>query len=267
MTVALERLEIPMTKSRRGVVASDRRPWTFYALAILFGFFLLFLYGPMLVMYVLSFQGPNGGVTFPLVGTSLVWFEDILKPGPSIQTVTGSDKPNRAKKAQMTGDRHDQSSFSHHPRSTHRSRTHRPAGSVRAPAGRPLPLAGAIGFSLPADEKARQAARKRCGSSKSHGAQLGPSDPRRPRRYKLSDQRRYGSKKLRPRFETVLVEVVRRPPAAAEDEVPLEVRVLLERRAQLGVGHARAACSAPRASSSSGAASCSFSVTSEPSSR
>jgi putative spermidine/putrescine transport system permease protein len=57
------------------------RPWTFYALAMLFGVFLLFLYGPMLVIYILSFQGPNGGVTFPMVGTSLVWFEDILKPG------------------------------------------------------------------------------------------------------------------------------------------------------------------------------------------
>src|SRR5260370_20000862 len=61
--------------------AGQGRPWTFYALATLFGLFLLFLYGPMLVMYVLSFQGPNGGVTFPMVGTSLVWFEDILKAG------------------------------------------------------------------------------------------------------------------------------------------------------------------------------------------
>jgi len=57
------------------------RPWTFYALATLFGAYLLFLYGPMLVMYVLSFQGPNGGVTFPMVGVSLVWFADIVKPG------------------------------------------------------------------------------------------------------------------------------------------------------------------------------------------
>src|SRR5438105_4829196 len=57
------------------------RPWTFYALAALFGLFLLFLYGPMLVIYILSFQGPDGGVTFPVVGASLVWFEDILKPG------------------------------------------------------------------------------------------------------------------------------------------------------------------------------------------
>src|SRR5215470_4196497 len=61
--------------------AGRGRPWTFYMLSALFGLFLLFLYGPMLVMYVLSFQGPNGGVTFPMVGMSLVWFEDILKPG------------------------------------------------------------------------------------------------------------------------------------------------------------------------------------------
>ena len=61
--------------------AGHGRPWTFYALASLFGLFLLFLYGPMLVMYLLSFQGPNGGVTFPMVGYSLVWFEDIVKPG------------------------------------------------------------------------------------------------------------------------------------------------------------------------------------------
>jgi len=61
--------------------AGQGRPWTFYTLAILFGAYLLFLYGPMLVMYVLSFQGPNGGVTFPMVGVSLAWFADIVKPG------------------------------------------------------------------------------------------------------------------------------------------------------------------------------------------
>ena len=59
---------------------SDSRPLTFYALAMLFGAYLLFLYGPMLVIYVLSFQGPNGGVTFPMVGTSLTWFRDVFKP-------------------------------------------------------------------------------------------------------------------------------------------------------------------------------------------
>jgi putative spermidine/putrescine transport system permease protein len=59
----------------------DERPWTFYALAILFGAFLVFLYGPMLVIYILSFQGPNGGVTFPMVGVSTGWFADIFRPG------------------------------------------------------------------------------------------------------------------------------------------------------------------------------------------
>ncbi|SDD39018.1 ABC transporter permease [Belnapia rosea] len=59
----------------------ERRPWTFYALASLMGLFLLFLYGPMLVIYLLSFQGPDGGVTFPMVGSSTFWFEEILRPG------------------------------------------------------------------------------------------------------------------------------------------------------------------------------------------
>ena len=58
-----------------------QRPWTFYALATLMTLFLLFLYGPMLVIYLLSFQGPQGGVTFPMVGASTFWFEEILRPG------------------------------------------------------------------------------------------------------------------------------------------------------------------------------------------
>jgi putative spermidine/putrescine transport system permease protein len=69
------------TRQFRASVADAKRPWTFYALATLFGAYLLFLYGPMLVVYLLSFQGPNGGVTFPMVGVSTVWFEDILRPG------------------------------------------------------------------------------------------------------------------------------------------------------------------------------------------
>jgi len=67
--------------SSRARGPSEQRPWTFYALGTLFGAYLLFLYGPMLVIYVLSFQGPNGGVTFPMVGTSLTWFRDLFKPG------------------------------------------------------------------------------------------------------------------------------------------------------------------------------------------
>jgi putative spermidine/putrescine transport system permease protein len=65
----------------RGPDPREKRPWTFYALATLMGGFLLFLYGPMLVIYLLSFQGPDGGVTFPMVGASTYWFAEILKPG------------------------------------------------------------------------------------------------------------------------------------------------------------------------------------------
>jgi putative spermidine/putrescine transport system permease protein len=60
---------------------SNRRPLTFYALAGLFVAYLLFLYGPMFVIYLLSFQGENGGVTFPMVGVSTTWFQEIIKPG------------------------------------------------------------------------------------------------------------------------------------------------------------------------------------------
>jgi putative spermidine/putrescine transport system permease protein len=54
------------------------RPWTFYAFAAFFGLFVLFLYGPMTVIYILSFQGPNGGLTFPMTGFSLHWFHALL---------------------------------------------------------------------------------------------------------------------------------------------------------------------------------------------
>jgi putative spermidine/putrescine transport system permease protein len=70
-----------MAISSRGASDGDERPWTYYALATLFGAFLAFLYGPMLVIYLLSFQGPEGGVTFPMVGTSISWFVNIFEPG------------------------------------------------------------------------------------------------------------------------------------------------------------------------------------------
>ncbi|MGQ4809537.1 hypothetical protein NKDENANG_02955 [Candidatus Entotheonellaceae bacterium PAL068K] len=53
---------------------SGKRPWTFYALAAFFTLFVLFLYGPMSAIYILSFQGPRGGLTFPMNGVSLHWF-------------------------------------------------------------------------------------------------------------------------------------------------------------------------------------------------
>jgi putative spermidine/putrescine transport system permease protein len=55
-----------------------RRPWTFYALAAFFTLFVIFLYGPMSAIYLLSFQGPSGGLTFPMQGFSFDWFHALL---------------------------------------------------------------------------------------------------------------------------------------------------------------------------------------------
>ena len=55
----------------------DKRPRSFYALAAVFGAFVLFLYGPMITIFVLSFQGPEGGLTFPMRGVSLHWFAKL----------------------------------------------------------------------------------------------------------------------------------------------------------------------------------------------
>lgn len=59
----------------------EQRPASFYWLALFFGLFVLFLYGPMIAIFVLSFQGPEGGLTFPLRGLSLHWFARLWQGG------------------------------------------------------------------------------------------------------------------------------------------------------------------------------------------
>ena len=58
----------------------EQRPASFYWLALLFGLFVLFLYGPVITIFILSFQGPEGGLTFPMRGVSLHWFA-VLRDG------------------------------------------------------------------------------------------------------------------------------------------------------------------------------------------
>lgn len=55
----------------------ERRGKSFYLLTAFFGLYVLFLYGPMISIYILSFQGPEGGLTFPLNGVSLHWFRKL----------------------------------------------------------------------------------------------------------------------------------------------------------------------------------------------
>jgi putative spermidine/putrescine transport system permease protein len=56
---------------------AEPRKKGFWPLAILFGLFILFLYGPVITIFVLSFQGPEGGLTFPMRGLSLHWYQRL----------------------------------------------------------------------------------------------------------------------------------------------------------------------------------------------
>lgn len=60
----------------------DRRSYrspAFYLLTLFFVVFILFLYGPMIAIFVLSFQGETGGMTFPLREISTHWFADLFQ--------------------------------------------------------------------------------------------------------------------------------------------------------------------------------------------
>jgi putative spermidine/putrescine transport system permease protein len=56
----------------------ENRPRSFYLLAAFFAAYVLFLYGPMFAIFVLSFQGPQGGLTFPMNGFSFHWFAKLF---------------------------------------------------------------------------------------------------------------------------------------------------------------------------------------------
>ena len=56
-----------------------KKPAGFWGLLVVFMLFVLFLYGPMITIFILSFQGPDGGMTFPLQGVSLHWFYKLAE--------------------------------------------------------------------------------------------------------------------------------------------------------------------------------------------
>ena len=57
----------------------ESRGPAFWLLAIFFGLFVLFLYGPLSTIIILSFQGPRGGLTFPMNGVSFAWFANLFE--------------------------------------------------------------------------------------------------------------------------------------------------------------------------------------------
>jgi putative spermidine/putrescine transport system permease protein len=58
---------------------SEKRTAGYYVLLGFFILFVLFLYGPLSAVFILSFQGPSGGLTFPLNGVSLHWFGNLFE--------------------------------------------------------------------------------------------------------------------------------------------------------------------------------------------
>ena len=59
----------------------NKKNKTYYICVFFFSLFVLFLYGPTLTIVLLSFQGPDGGLTFPLNGVSTFWFEELWRGG------------------------------------------------------------------------------------------------------------------------------------------------------------------------------------------
>ena len=57
----------------------DRNGLGHYLLAAFFALFVLFLYGPTVTIAILSFQGPEGGLTFPMRGVSVHWFANLFQ--------------------------------------------------------------------------------------------------------------------------------------------------------------------------------------------
>jgi putative spermidine/putrescine transport system permease protein len=61
------------------VQKNGRRKPAFWLLAAFFALFVLFLYGPTITIVILSFQGPSGGLTFPMRGVSVHWFGNLFE--------------------------------------------------------------------------------------------------------------------------------------------------------------------------------------------
>ena len=57
----------------------EQRSRSFYVLASFFALYVLFLYGPTITIGILSFQGPGGGLTFPMRGVSLHWYDELFQ--------------------------------------------------------------------------------------------------------------------------------------------------------------------------------------------
>jgi putative spermidine/putrescine transport system permease protein len=78
-TFSTDEVEAAPVRRRQALAPSTGdRPWTFYVLATVFTLYIIALYGPMICIYILSFQDVRGGLVFPMRGTSIHWFIDLF---------------------------------------------------------------------------------------------------------------------------------------------------------------------------------------------
>ena len=57
-----------------------RKAWIKSGFGIYYAVFIVFIYGPMIAMFILSFQGRRGGTSFPMRGVSLYWWGKLIEP-------------------------------------------------------------------------------------------------------------------------------------------------------------------------------------------
>ena len=57
-----------------------KRTWIKTGFSVYYALFIVFVYGPMLAMFILSFQGRRGGTSFPMRGVSLYWWNKLIEP-------------------------------------------------------------------------------------------------------------------------------------------------------------------------------------------
>ncbi len=48
--------------------------------SVYYAIFIVFVYGPMIAMFILSFQGRRGGTSFPMRGFSFYWWQKLIEP-------------------------------------------------------------------------------------------------------------------------------------------------------------------------------------------
>lgn len=65
---------------RRWTRERKRQGWIKTGYGVYYLIFLLFIYGPMIAMFVLSFQGRRGGTSFPMRGASFYWWGKLVEP-------------------------------------------------------------------------------------------------------------------------------------------------------------------------------------------